>query len=653
MKIVASITFIFFYLQLCAQQTLPNLARPGAKGIFVLTGEKISDPKGPVTAYRIERKAGNEKDFSLMTILHATTTLEEFKENVESSKNWLPFEQDFGSLKLDSIWRRAKAGGSLSTLRAAGYSLPIMAGFNMIWLDEKVKPGNSYQYRITAVGDTYSATSFEVKYSAPALASLKFERNYFNQPLNQVHLYWTAIGDNKPVFMELYRRGNTGRFEKVPASVSLLSKKDTVEYLVKDTTVVAGHLYNYFLKAFDALGNPAPPTDTLLIASLDYTQMPLPQQIKVLSDSSAHGISISWQMKSPSLIKSLTLYRSTSSVKGFDTLAVLSSYDTAYIDQQIEPATAYFYYFEAEYKTQNVPKRGIPFAGSFIDNTPPVAPQNLQAIGSKEGVQLSWQSNSPYVSGFWLYRSERGRPLQLLTTMIPAAPGQSDYSYTDVDSLLNGSRFYSYAVKSYSTSHIESANSDTVVARPLKNIPVPKAPMEVRVVKEPGLVLVYWDAVSKYDETVAGYKLLRSKDGITDTIFCSNNLYKDTMVKSGENVRYSVITHSLFNTQSAASSWVSVNMPVIAPGSPASLAANPVQTGIQLTWELPDEGEGLQYHVYRYERGKQAVKAGTVSGQEKFIDTSAARGRQYFYYVVAVGENKAESAKSNEAVIRY
>jgi fibronectin type 3 domain-containing protein len=653
MKILLLIIAVIIGFHLSAQQTLPNLARPGAKGIFVLTGEKISDVKGPVTAYRIERKAGNEKDFSLVATLPAVASPADFKKNVERSESWLPFAQDLASLKIDSIWQKGKAGGTLSALRAIGYSLPVLAGFNMVWLDEKVAPGKTYEYRVTAVGDTYAATSFPVVYTSPVLAGLQFDRNQYNARQNHMQLYYTATGNNKPVFMELYRKENKGQFAKVPTSVSFLTKKDTVEYLVKDTTAQQGRLYNYYVKAYDALGNAAPVKDTLLIASLDYLQMPMPQQVKVVSDSSRHAINISWKLRSASLIKSLTLYRSTSSVKGFDTLAVLSPGDTTYADQQVQPATAYFYYFEAEYKTQDIPKRGIPFAGSFIDNTQPNAPQNIQASGTRDGVQLSWQSNSPQVSGFWLYRAERGRPMQLLTTMITALPGQADYTYTDTDSLLNGSRFYTYALKAFSTSHIESMYSDTVMARPLKNIPVPKPPMQISTTREEGLVLVYWDAVSKYDETVSGYKLLRKRNNTTDTIYCVNNLYKDTLVKAGDSVRYSVITMSMYDVQSVPAAWAVVKMPGVKPGSPASLAANPVQTGIQLTWELPNAGETLQYNVYRYERGQQAVKTGSVSGQEKFIDTSASRGKQYFYYVVAIGDNKIESNRSNEAVVKY
>jgi hypothetical protein len=215
-------------------------------------------------------------------------------------------------------------------------------------------------------------------------------------------------------------------------------------------------------------------------------------------------------------------------------------------------------------------------------------------------------------------------------------------------------------LKAVSTSHSESGYSDTALARPLKNIPVPKPPMQVQVSKEQGLVLVTWDAVSKYDELVNGYLLLRSKkvagakvSFITDTIYCINNIYKDSLVKPNESYRYSVITQSLLGVQSVPATWVYVNMPGNKPAPPASLTANPVKTGVQLNWELSDAGEALAYNVYRYERGKEPVKAGSINGADKYTDTAAARGKQYFYFVRAVGQDKTESERSNEAVIKY
>ncbi len=115
----------------------------------------------------------------------------------------------------------------------------------------------------------------------------------------------------------------------------------------------------------------------------------------------------------------------------------------------MQPATPYFYYFAVEYKTQNKPKRSTSFAASFIDALPPSLPRNITATGNKQGVELTWDYQGANTSGFWLYRAERGQPLQLITTMIPALDTVQQYTWTDTDSLLKGDRFYQYALKSF------------------------------------------------------------------------------------------------------------------------------------------------------------------------------------------------------------
>jgi fibronectin type 3 domain-containing protein len=653
------IIFLVAVLHAQAQDMLAGLARPGAKGIFVLTGDAISDAKGPVTAYKIERKAANDKDFTVVATLPAVTTIADFKKRAAAANDMVPFQHDLSLLNLDSIWIKGKTAGSLEKLLNIGYSTPVMAGFNMIWLDEKVQAGKSYQYRVTATGSTYTALSLPVSFNRLPVATPLYQNAVFNKPQRHMQLYWRTTFKDHPDFIETWRREDNGAYAKVPAIIGFLPGKDSVQYLIKDTTAKSGRLYRYFIKAFDVLGNAAPLSDTITIASLDLMQMPMPQQVKALSDSAARAIHISWQLPDAAFIKMLTLYRSTNSVKGFEPVAELAATDSTFLDQQVQPATPYFYFFEVEYKTQYKPKRSTSFAGSFIDALPPSLPRNITATGNKQGVELTWEYQGSNTTGFWLYRAERGRPLQLISTMIPALDSLQQYTWTDTDSLLKGDHFYQYALKSFSTSHIESPFSDTVVARPLKNIPVPKPPMRVTAYAEDGRVYVNWDAVS-YDETVSGYKLLRSKKAAgannftTDTILCNTNGYADTLVKPNETYRYSVITQSVLGVQSVPATWASVNIKGEKPAAPASVTANIAQTGVQLNWEVPADNAALQYNVYRYERGKQPVKAGTAAvNAGEFTDKTATKGKHYFYFVRSLAPDNTESDKSNEASIRY
>ncbi len=110
----------------------------------------------------------------------------------------------------------------------------------------------------------------------------------------------------------------------------------------------------------------------------------------------------------------------------------------------------------------------------------------------------------------------------------------------------------------------------------------------------------------------------------------------------------------MLGVQSVPATWASVNIKGEKPAAPASVTANIAQTGVQLNWETPADNASLQYNIYRYERGKEPVKAGTVAGNtDQFTDKTATKGRHYFYFVRSLSPDKTESDKSNEASIRY
>lgn len=649
------------YNDMAAQENYPHLARPGAKGIFVMAGDIIL--RTGDAPYIIERKQGYEKEFKKVAELTPVPSAETFKKNAEASLSWLPYKTDLTSYRLDSIWKTGMAAGNLKALKNIGYSLPVMAGFNLVWLDEQAEKGKAYQYRVTA-GNTV-LTSTPVLYRPAQVARVKVENQAFNEPQHTLYTYAIAVGENRPVWLEVYRSNDKKGFDMIAAEILVAPGHDTIRYVIKDTTAREGDLYYYFLKGYDALGNASVNSDTLLTASLDFVQMPLPQQVVVLQDSAADGISISWKMQKASLINMLTLYRSTNSVDGFEPIAVLSPDQQQFADDNVKPATAYFYYFEATYKMQDRPKRSTMFAGSYTDKRPPAPPAGITATGTEQGITISWENHDKNISGFWLYRAEQGRPLVLTGALIPAIDTITQYNFTDTDSLFNGGVFYTYAIRSYSTSHVESIFSDTAVARPLKNIPVPKPPLDVKAQTTNGKTWVTWDDVSAYDGHVAGYRLLRSvKKNKTDsyhpvdTIFCSVNLYVDTLMQPGEIYRYSVSTLSVLGVVSAASEIKDISPEgsghAALPPPPSSVVANITQAGVQLNWEPPAVAQEVEYVIYRYERGKAPVKAGTASFDSSgFTDITAAKGKQYFYFVRSVTPALLEGDKSNEAMALY
>jgi hypothetical protein len=68
------------------------------------------------------------------------------------------------------------------------------------------------------------------------------------------------------------------------------------------------------------------------------------------------------------VVKQISMQRSTNSETDFETVAELSGDRTSYVDEDIRPATSYFYRFVLEYKATHVPMRGVSFAAVAYDN---------------------------------------------------------------------------------------------------------------------------------------------------------------------------------------------------------------------------------------------------------------------------------------------
>ncbi len=646
-----------FSLPSYTQEPVHGAARAGAKGIFVIAGYEIAG--GKRSAYRVERRTRGESAFKQVALLEAVVMPEVFRQNMARTEQWLPYPVYLSVFKTDTIWRKVKAAGHVKVLENVGYSIPVMAGFNLLWLDTEVTPGQVYQYRITGVGDNYSLLSEEVKYAPESVASTRILGHFYDSVRYTMTLSASVAGDHKPVWIEAWRSEEKGRFVNTRAEVTFLAVKDTLKFTVRDTTAVPHRLYRYFLRGYDAYGNAAPVADTLSAASLDPVQVPLPDRVSLRPDSLRESVTLAWTLAHAPLIKMLRLYRSTNSVDGFEPVAELSPLQTSFTDEGIKPATAYFYYFEVEYKTLDKAGRSITYSTAYRSGRLPFAPVEVTATGNKEGVSLSWQNRESDTKGFHIYRAETGGPFELISGLIPARDTARIYSFHDTAPGLNGGKFYHYALKSMSTSFVEGRFSDTVSARPLKNIPVPKPPMEVELNTTDGTTWVTWDDVSAYDAYVTGYRLLRSrrlagKDKYsTDTLFCPNNFYADSLLQERETYRYTVVSLSYLGVESPASAPVYTTLQGSLPSPPASLMANSTKGGVQLTWEPPAGAQELQYNIYRYERGQKPVKLAALAGdKERYIDSKALKGRHYFYYLKSLAANKTESEKSNEAGVR-
>lgn len=634
-----------------AQKPNAELVQVGPKGVFVFTGPLLAREGGPVTGILIERKTGEQGEFKRVAELKPVASAKEVQKGIEKAADVLPYPIELGGMRADSIWARIQRHGTREQLGAASNNVAVLLAVHAVWHDADVKPGTLYQYRVTTQGNGNQFLSTLVNPAAQhSVDRLKAFNSSYYEHQRELNTWWSVVGDHRPAVVELHRSVDQEPFAVVKPKVRIERlERDTVLYQFADTTAPRHRVFRYVAKGWDLLGNAMPVSDTLYAASLDVTQMPMPYDLHAQGDSTGRRVNVRWQLRNAPVVKQISLQRSTNSETGFETVAELSGDRTSYVDEDIRPATSYFYRFVLEYKATHVPMRGVSFAAVAYDQRPPRPASELAAVATDEGVVLTWLHPDRDVLGFHLYRAEENGPFQLASPRIPAG-GEGAYTYLDTTRSLRGDRSYHYALRTVSTSHRESAFSDTASVMPLTNLPVPQAPRDLTVRVDVEQAIVSWEDLSN-DPLFHTYQVVRTRPGNrVDTLFRSTNFLIDTLDAGGKPTNYRIIAVNDRGRRSAPTPAVSAQARVAPPAAPNGLVARAAGGKVALTWEAPPGERIARYEVYRYTRGQEPVKAGTVpAGQPlRLEDAGATRGQLNFYFVRSVAANGAESGPGRE-----
>lgn len=651
MRLLASLLLLTAAFTAIAQKPNPNLVQAGARGVFVFTGEQLMRASGPVTGIRIERRAGEQGEWKRVADLKPVEGPKDIQKGIEKAADALPYPIDLQGHRADSLWARLQRHGTREQLGAMNSNMAVLLAVGAAWCDTDAKPGTLYQYRITLAGAGNQLLSrFINPAERPAVDKLMplYARYYEHQ--RALHTFWTATGGHRPAVLEVSRSMDKEPFAVIQPTVRVERRgADSVWYQVGDTTAIRSRVYRYVLKGWDLFGNPMPPCDTLYTASLDASQMPMPYDLHAAGDSTGRRVHVRWKLDNAPVVKQITLQRSTNSVDGFEPIAELSADRTSFVDEDVRPATSYFYRFALEHKATHVPMRGVSFAAVAYDQRPPQPASELAAVATDEGVVLTWLHPDRDVLGFHLYRAEENGPFQLASPRIPAG-GEGAYTYLDTTRSLRGDRSYHYALRTVSTSHRESAFSDTASVMPLTNLPVPQAPRDLTARVDVEQAIVSWEDLSN-DPLFHTYQVVRTRPGNrVDTLFRSTNFLIDTLDAGGKPTSYRVIAVNDRGRRSAPSPAVSAQARVAPPAAPNGLVARAAGGKVALTWEAPPGERIARYEVYRYTRGSEPVKAGSVPAGKplRLEDAGAMRGQLNFYFVRSVAASGAESGPGRE-----
>jgi len=651
-------------LQMALCQPVTDMVRPGQKGMFVFLGKNI--PTGtPTSGYKIERseKAGNWKELS---IVQTPATVEAFLSNAETFKTLFPNQPVPSQQDLRNIWQKAKATGQIDSV--GGWNIPytVRLSLGIMYFDEEVKEGIKYQYKITEL----NAGGFQKNVMVSTIVSIPynpvFDKATFvesSRTYKSIFLKWMSIGKNPAGMIRIY--------ELLPQSTLLLKgtsaiyhKKDTTWYIFQDNITFGRdrETLQYFFQPYDPFGNPGTVSEVAIVPPDEFREAYF-HHMQAEKTPDRLGISISWQIEKPELLKSVDVFRSEKFDGAFKLITTLSPVMSKYSDESILADKVYYYLLRGYSAIGNNYFESGKFFCFGMNPVKPIPPYIKTAAGTSNGVELKIISSDPEAYGVRIFRNNGVDPA-LFEVGFTLKKDSSMILVQDTGKELSGRRFYTYAARTESTSNILSDFSDSVHVRPL--LPTfPEVPSTVNAYTEDGVIKIFWENVQLRDNFIEGYLILRKEDtgdgrqsGKFEPVFedgtvYRSNFYYDSTATEGKIYSYSVQSVDIFSGISEQAIVTSVHIPENLPVPPAGLKAVSSSEGIILEWGSAVMNDFDHYRIYRYQRGLAPVILKNVSGETlTYTDKSATTGQLFFYYLTSFDKKNRESIPSQEVGIR-
>ncbi|GIV34441.1 MAG: hypothetical protein KatS3mg031_1976 [Chitinophagales bacterium] len=473
---------------------------------------------------------------------------------------------------------------------------------------------------------------------------------------SMIQLQWYLVGQRKlndfKIFRSLQKKNN---FIQLHAEHGFSMRKDTILFLVFDTTVTPNFAYDYYIVPVDENGRDLPKSEIISAKSYDISILPLVKRLKAVGLSDEKAIVLSWEVSPSPYLRNFIIYRSDRYEGPYTQIARVPPDQNQFTDKVQRGNENYYYYVVV-----NGPfGEGYPSAkvfGMFEAKEKPLPPQRLSADQSGNGVLLHWQPLDVLADGYYVFRAEGYTgELKLISSLIP--PDTVEQSYLDTSGL-EGGTVYSYAVATVGQGGLVSAYSERVSIIPdLPSKLMP--PLNLKAKLHNDRVLLIWEDMTAYDPQVAGYNVYRKAGDKNYALLNSvpiktgNNYYEDAEVKQGTTYEYVVCSVNISAKEGKKSAPVAITIPEILPPPPGGLLVMKTADGIVLNWNTLQENlKG--FNIYRSENGAAFRLLNMVNADKKaFTDKQVSKGKIYVYQVTAVSKEGLESERSQAISLRY
>ena len=518
--------------------------------------------------------------------------------NNTSGKPVLTWNKVTGAKKYE-IWRSVDGATfkKLTTVTGTSYT------------DSKATAGSECTYKVKALassstcnGDFGNTDSAVVICAAPSI-TVKLDSK-----TGKPSISWKKVTGAKSY--AIYRSVNGGEYQQLTTTTA-------VSY--KDQTAEADNQYSYYVVT---LGKAAQ-SDSIASAAKNITLAVKAPKLSGSANTIGNPI-ISWTAMENAV--SYKIYRSTKSNKSYtllDTTAELS-----YTDSTVATGTTYYY------KVVAVGANTESTQSSYLKQVGKCATPTIQVVLDEDSGKpmISWEKIEG-AKKYTVYRatSETGKYSKLGTT--------TKLTYTDSKASVGTKYFYKIVANpSSSSANSNYSNIENGLAICAKAVITAKTDAAT------GKPTLSWKKVTG----AKTYEIYRSENGGEYILVATQTAvtYKDTTAVAGNTYSYQV---KVIASKTGADSLLSAEKTVIASCAQPKIKGKVGATGKpELTW---GEVEGAtKYIIYRSTSSSKGYVAIDETEDLTFTDTTAVKGKTYYYKVVVLGETTESAASSNVKV---
>ncbi len=461
-------------------------------------------------------------------------------------------------------------------------------------------------------------------------------------------IYW----ERKPEFLStgvvtaynLYRsQSRIGPWERVNATtilpVSLRGEnpengeEDIQNHL--DRFLENNQEYFYHVRALNSFGIESAPSAILRVVPGDSYPPRPPRGLH--GEVFGGAVRLNWEYENDEHILGFQIFKATDRRDEFEKVFPLTELQLdagirEYIDLEVEPGNAFYYFLRAVGQNGLISEPSDTLTYFYVDNLPPLPPQNVKAEADSLRILISWSPNTE--SDLLGYEIERAGDKSLQRRFLMNRQILTDTLF--IDSFpVNNPTLYGYWVYALDRSMNRSRASEKVTAR-LKDITPPSAPFIHALIQQDGEIVLQWSQNPEAD--LHSYRIYRAIEDSLRLRFHTGrreNMLLETIANPG--VYYyavSAVDSSGNESKRSHVAWIEIKEgPPLPP--PSGIAQRNNAGHVELQWEQSSSAELAGYIIKRVESiGNVTIDLAQLKAEENsFIDRTIP-GQGDFHYLV-------------------